>query len=244
MIRMLNGDDLPSMRIGWESTYITSRLLAYGSNASFAPFYVDESGTVLSILNAHAVMYAENPDPYEWATFLSMHPDIVKITAPLTIAKRLAEILDKTVSEKKVMRLQGALPVPTFAVTEPSPRYIYPLLSHVFGDTMPAFDGWYVDVSHRVRHENCTIAAVERDDTVVSTAMTVAQTPYAVVIGAVATAPTARKQGLAAGCIGYLAHKHIDKTIMISPKNPYAEQLYETLGFAVSEILGEISIEG
>ncbi len=243
MIKAFNNDSLPPLPTSWQSTYITSRFLSYGGNAPFAPFYTDENGTILSVLNTHAAMCTTTLDVQEWAIFLAMHPDILTVTAPLAVAEKLAQTLGSTVSEKKILRLNAPLQPPQITITEPSPRLVYPLLSAVFGDTMPPFEDWYVDVSHRVRHGYCTVAAVERNGAVASSAMTVAEAPDAVVIGAVATAENARKQGFAAECIRYLAQKHADKTVLISPKNAYAERLYTTLGFTNYDTLGQFSTE-
>lgn len=242
MIRLFTDETLPKFAINWESTYIMSRFLAYGGNAPFAPFYVDDNNTVLSVLNGHAVLYTTQFDAEEWTCFLAMHPDITTVTASWDIAKRLADALGQSVQPKKIMRLQTALSTAATLVTEQTPRQVYPLLSTVFGNTMPAFEDWYVDVSHRLRHDNCTIAGILWDNETVSTAMTVAQSTDAVVIGAVATAQKARKRGYAAQCIGYLADKHKDKMIMISPKNPYAERLYTDMGFVVTDTIGQFYI--
>ncbi|MBP3382275.1 MAG: GNAT family N-acetyltransferase [Clostridia bacterium] len=242
MIRLFTGDSLPTFDVNWQSTYIISRFLAYGGNAPFAPFYMDENDTVLSVLSGDAVLYATHLNIEEWACFLAMHPDITTVTASWDIATSLADTLQKTVQPKKVMRLQNALSVTPTLVTEQTPRQIYPLLKAVFGDTMPAFDDWYVDVSHRLRHNNCTVAGVSLENEPVSTAMTVAQSADAIVIGAVATSQKARKRGYAAQCIGYLADKHKEKTVMISPKNSYAEHLYTNMGFVVTDTIGQIYI--
>ena len=242
MIRLLTNQSLPAFDINWQSTYIQSRYMAYGGNASFAPFFIDDNNTVVSVLNGHAVLYATQFNADEWSCFFAMHPDITTITASWDIAQMLADALETCVHPKKIMQLQGALSSAAALVTAQTPRQIYPLLYQVFGDTMPAFDEWYVDVSHRLRHGNCTLAGISRENETVSTAMTVAQSPKAIVIGAVATAPTARKRGYAAQCIGYLAEIHKDKTIMISPKNPYAEQLYSDMGFTVIDTIGQINL--
>lgn len=243
MIRLFNEETLPAFDVNWQSTYITSRFLAYGGNAAFAPFYIDDNNTVLSVLNGHGILYTTQTDIEEWACFLAMHPDITTVTASLETAEALAKALGRTTTKKKIMRLTQTLPLPAELVTEQMPRQVYPLLSDVFGDTMPAFEDWYVDVSHRLRHDNCIIAGITWEQETVSTAMTVAQAPNAVVIGAVATAQKARKRGFAAQCIAYLANKNVEKEIMISPKNPYAERLYTEMGFVVTDTIAHFNIK-
>jgi len=243
MISLLNQNALPSFKTNWQSTYIRSRFLAYGGDAAFAPFFTDERGNVLSVLNRHAVFYAERFDAKEWALFLSMHPDIDAVCTSMAVANALEKELHCTIKEKRIMHLKAPLPPPSETVTEQMPRQVYPLLKEVFGDTMPAFDEWYVDISHRIRHQNCTVAGIIREGVTVSTAMTVAESENAVVIGAVATAESARKQGFAAQCIQYLTAKNKRKTIMISPKNVYAQRLYTSMGFEVFDIIGELTIK-
>ncbi len=243
MIRLFHGKTLPAFDVNWQSTYILSRFLAYGGNAAFAPFYTDDNNTVLSVLNGHGILYATHIDVEEWACFLAMHHDITTVTASPEVADALAKVLGKPTVQKKIMRLTKPLPLTDELVTEQTPRQVYPLLTEVFGDTMPAFEDWYVDVSHRLRHDNCTISGISWEEETVSTAMTVAQTPNAVVIGAVATAPKARKRGFAAQCIAYLANKNAGKDIMISPKNPYAERLYTDMGFAVTDTIAQFNIK-
>ncbi len=124
MIRLFTGDTLPSLEMNWQSTYIMSRFLAYGSKASFSPFYVDDNGAVLSVLNGHGVLYGKNFDIQEWACFLAMSPDILSVTTSKEIAQSLSKVLQKEVIEKKVMRLTTALSQATQAVIELTPRQV------------------------------------------------------------------------------------------------------------------------
>ena len=77
---------------------------------------------------------------------------------------------------------------------------------------------------------------VVRDGVPVSMAMTVAETQQAAVIGAVVTAPSYRRQGLASRCITNLLAQLADKrTVWIAPVDTIAEQLYARLGFTICE---------
>ncbi len=246
MIFLWTKENLPRMSVSWQGTYIASRFAAYGTNQQFAPFYADEKGNMLSILDGKAVLAGETIDIDEWAIFLSMHPEIEVVTSEKHFAQQLAEHFQKKCTYKTVMRLENALPPVEIPLVSPTPRQMYPLLLEVFGDTMPAFDGWYVDVSHRMRHNICKTAGIEREGKLVSTAMTVAESADAAIVGAVATAASHRKMGLASQCLrGLVADiltKNKHKTIMISPKNSGAERLYASMGFAVCGEIGEMRI--
>ncbi len=243
MISLWTKPYLPDLSTAWQDTYVLSRFSAYGEKASFAPLYADDKGNFLSILDGNAFLCGPAIDVDEWSIFLSMRSDVSIISAERSIADAIAERLHKQVHVKKVMTLQNTLPAPSIALTIPTPRQIYPLLTSVFGGTVPAFESWYVDVSHRIRHGLCKTIGVERDEKLVSTAMTVAESSVAMILGAVATDGEYRKQGFAGQCLRGLAQNE-DRKIMISPKNEYAESLYASMGFVVSDFVGEIYIKG
>lgn len=230
---------IPTSTDSWEQTFVLSRLSAYGTNAVFAPFYTDGRGGVASVLDGYCILTGDFADMDEWAIFLSMHQDIHTVSATHSVANRLGAVLHKTPLYREVMQWKTLQTIATESVKTPTPREIYPVLSTVFKDTLQPFDGWYVDVSHRLRHEICHVAGVYDADTLVSTAMTVAESENAVVIGSVATLPNYRKRGYAAQCIYALIHNCKPKTIFIQPKNDAAKGLYEKLGF---EICGKIGI--
>ena len=247
MIYLYSSQTLPPLESSWQDTYIASRFLSYGTGTKFAPFYVDEYGRLLSILDGNAILSGKSDpksDLEEWFSFIAMQPDIQTITADVSVAVQLAERL-KTISEtKKVMRLTTPLDSPRILLTEPSPHQIYPLIEEVFEGEVPPFEGWYVDVSHRIRHGLCQTAGVVRDEKLVSTAMTVATSETAVIIGAVATKSTYRGQGLAGQCLRKLATQNVDKVVMIAPKNHRAEALYASMGFSVCGEIGQILLKG
>lgn len=246
MISLWTEDTLPQLPSDWQGAYIQSRYAAYGTKAHFAPFYADEQNNILSILDGNAILSGSNIDVEEWAAFISMQPDIVTFSAALPVTKHITSILQRDILEKKVMCLQKVLLPPDIHLVTPSPREMYPLLSHVFGDTMPPFENWYVDTSHRIRHGICKTAGVECDGVLVCTAMTVAESADAAIIGAVATAPTHRRQGMANACLRGLVTaiyaENKQKSIMISPKNSGAEKLYSQIGFTVCGEIGKIDI--
>ncbi len=238
------GDRLPPLPSTYSAAYILSRAAAYGCSAPFAPFYGDEKGNVLSILDGHAVLFCDTAHLEEWMTFLSMRSDILSLAADATIARSLASAMHLPLTLRAVMRLQVPITPPVPPPEEVSPREVYPLLQTAFGDTAPPFDGWYVDISHRIRHGLCHIAAIRRENQPVSAAMTVAECTHTAVIGGVATHPDHRRQGLAGQCVLGLAARILsenrEKVILISPKNAPAERLYRSLGFQTEDQIGQL----
>lgn len=234
MIRLYTGDGLPppdneaALRIGglWA---------AYGAPCSFVNIWKTDQGSCLSLLDGAAVLdLRAQEDKEDMFYFLSMQSAVQSVRTDKGTAQELAAFpafsKHARLSTGQVMRLTKPLPLTENAETV-SPRDIYPLLSLCFADAMPPFESWYVDVSHRMRHGVCHIAAVVRDGSAVSSAMTVAEYGGAALFGAVATHPLHRGKGYATACLAKLAAVLPDTHIVLSPKTWYAAQLYTHLGF-------------
>ena len=213
---------LPSLD---ENSTLSGRLLswweAYGSVA-LARFYSDEHGSCAALLDGQAVVICHTDSSREeFGAFIELQSDIHTIYTDVTTAENLGlpfRLLPVMRCEQAIC----ALPLP-----EPSsPREIYDVLTAVFDD-FSAFEPWYMDVSYRMRHELCHQASVYQENTLVSTAMTVAEWESGTLIGAVATLPEHRRKGYAAACVGALTAwcRQVGKTAYISPKNENARRL-------------------
>ena len=117
--------------------------------------------------------------------------------------------------------------------TTPYLPKVYDLLKEHFPG-ISCFDSWYPDASHRLRHQHSHISTILEGDLVVSTAMTVAETSEAAVLGQVVTHPDFRHRGMAGTCIKSTIYQCKGKTLYILPINENAQKLYKTLGFAVT----------
>ena len=248
MIRLTENFHYHTETNDWASIVIQSRILSYGTTRSFAPFYKDDSGNVLSILDGNAVLAGAVNNSQEWATFIAMHPDIHSISAENDTISALSQYFQKPYTTKPVMQYMGNADCLDPIVCKPlMPREIHSLLSTVFTTDLSPFEGWYVDVSHRIRHNLCHTAGIQKNGTTISTAMTVAESENAAIIGAVATDPSYRKQGFATKCIisliQQLTKTHNKNTILICPKNQSAQRLYEKNDFKVCGQIGEIKLK-
>ena len=209
--------------------YLLGYEKAYGTGQPFLSFYADENGGQLAVMDGAAtIVWHDEWEELQW--FLSARADIHTIRCSPALAKRLALPAWET-TVRPVMRCTASLSDSRETVT-PSIRAVHPFLASVFIE-MPPFEDWYVDVSHRVRHDCCRICAVENEGAVVASAMTVTEWDDGAVIGAVATHPDHRRRGYAARCVTELAAQlqQMGKTVYICPKNEGAQRLYERLGF-------------
>lgn len=253
MIRRIEGTDRSFPAPADETSLrIAGQWEAYGGDCSFLNFWEADGGSRLSCMDNIAFLaLASEADRIEALHFLSMLPEAHTVRTDSDSARHLAELYNQKGAPVKletgaVMRLesmQGPAHSPGNTTVVASPREIYPLLAACFNGSMAAFDSWYVDVSHRLRHGGCHIAAVREKDEIVATAMTVAECKTAALLGAVATRPDRRGRGLASACVCSLAGsmQRAGKTVWICPKNAQAQRLYEHLGFHVCGEWGTVT---
>lgn len=229
---------------------------AYGTQTRFLSSFTDGRGTFLSVMDGFAVLAdltGEATDgaavDEEWAAFIAMHPDIRRVRCAHAAGERLAAALQAPVATGEVQRCDACPPsgrtdglVPVRTVRAEG---VYRLLCDAFPDgALPPFDAFYVDLSHRLRHGLCRIAAVEDPPgTPLACAMTVAEAPDAVVIGAVATAPQRRRRGYASACIRALLAEDA-RPALIAPNDDAAARLYRSLGFSPYGGWAELSFPG
>lgn len=226
---MIKQTDCPYYADSVLGGYLLSYAQAYGTEQPFLQFYADENGGQLCLMDGTAsVVWHEECEELRW--FLSARTDIRAIRCSVSLAEQLANDGWEMIV-RPVMRCETVVSEVCGTVM-PSIRELHPFLASVFAE-MPPFEEWYVDVSHRVRHDCCRISAVENEGAVVASAMTVAEWDNGAVVGAVATHPDYRRRGYAAHCVTDLTAtlQKLGKTVYICPKNEAAQRLYERLGF-------------
>lgn len=100
---------------------------------------------------------------------------------------------------------------------------------------LPDFEGYFLDISHRIRHATAQIYGILNDnDELLSTATLLAMTDTDIVIGCVATRNDSRKKGLATSIIGFILNNQIAKGKTIWLHREKEIQIYEKLGFEVT----------
>lgn len=242
MIRLATETELRALRADTEAAVrIKGLFAAYGADTPFLRLYrVGDSG-FLSVMDGAAVLYLPQVTEEiveETALFLAGQNEIKTVRSAASVIKRLVTYLPcGTVAEKPIMRLESETPASDIVTQPIPPRDLYAVTRAAFLENTPPFEGWYVDVSHRLRHGCCRISGVVADEVAVAGALTVAECDDGAVIGGVGTLPDHRRRGYAGACVAALtaslSAEH--KTVWIVPKHEAAQRLYASLGFAVRD---------
>lgn len=204
---------------------------AYGLDVPFIRYYSDGCGGLMTVMDGAAALHCiENTE--EWLIFITMNPDILQLHCAANIGKVLMESGDWQGREGVVLKYAGerAFTTPLYVCETPYLPDVHVLLDGCF-DSMASLNAWYPDVSHRIRHDCAKIATILNEKVVVSTAMTVAETDVAAVLGQVATHSEYRGKGYAKTCIKSLISRCKDKDLYILPMTEIAHSLYANMGF-------------
>lgn len=203
---------------------------AYGLNVPFIRYYADDCGGLLSVMDGAGILYCEE-NTEEWLIFVAMNPEITHLHCSATLGRLLTANGGWQGREGVVLTYAGEREfTPPTVCENPYLPQVHELLCTCF-DSMASLNAWYPDVSHRIRHNCAKIATVLDGEKVVSTAMTVAETDTAAVLGQVATYSDFRGRGHAKTCINSLISRCKDKALYILPMTDIAHSLYEKMGF-------------
>ena len=203
---------------------------AYGIDVPFIRYYADNHGGLLSIMDGAGVLSCtENRE--EWAVFITMNPDIFHLHCSAEMGRQLRKTGGWQGREGVVLKYAGIREFDVLEICEsPYLPHVHELLSQCF-ESMSTLNAWYPDVSHRIRHDCANIATILDGERVVSTAMTVAETEDAALLGQVATDSRYRGRGYAQTCIKSIVSMCKEKELYILPVTDYAQSLYVKMGF-------------
>lgn len=120
-------------------------------------------------------------------------------------------------------------------VIKPAIRDAYDLIS-LCADrffTPPAFEEFYVDVNHKLRHGSSRICGLKDGNDLAAIAMTVAESGRGAVLGAVACHPGYRRKGYGSLVVAHLTNQLVaeGKTVFIHRARGANSAFYVKLGF-------------
>ncbi len=212
---------------------IASLALAYGLNAGFAEFWLqyteaDEVCAAVSRLNgAVTVQTSPKADLAELEEFLS-HIGYGSLVLKCGHVDRTGTVMEWAGGAAPPSKETGL----AFADLPPLSK-VYALLEQCQdeGFQVPAFESFFVDVSHRLRHHAARLAALEQNGRLLACGLSLWETADSAVLGAVAVAPEARGKGLGSAVVLRLLEQQPEKKIFVFRAKGKNRAFYQRLGF-------------
>ncbi|MBW7572694.1 GNAT family N-acetyltransferase [Caproiciproducens faecalis] len=222
---------------------ILSAAEAYGLNEPFAQFWVQEgTGTLLCKLDDALILDAGSPDFDELTDFIRM-TGANRLLCSSAAAKQTGFPVTST---GQIMVYENAEPVQARFLFEKNPglRDIYALLSACATEsfTPPEFEPFYMDMSHRIRHDTAAAVGIRQGDTLVSCAVCSARTNETAVLSAVCVDPGQRCKGLGHETLSALISQLPGRRIFILRTQDENEDFYRSYGFTACGEFSEMKI--
>lgn len=223
-------------------TRIYSHFLSYGYEFDFVDFWVqvNEYGAVtvaICKLDGDFVLQLSSDSDFDEISMFLGFQDKLSVTLDYKFNKNLnldysfcscGDILTYMGNGKTVLNYKRIIP---------ELKEYYTLLSLCKSEDfyVPDYLNFLSDVTRRINRNLCNISGVVEGDKLVSCAMTVSQTDFSVILGAVATHPDYRKKGYAGCIVKNLAEEFSgSKNVYIYTTVERNTRFYESIGFEVS----------
>lgn len=215
------------------SVRLQALLSAYGVRQRFFEVWRHNRDSFLLRLegNFHLV---EGPDAdhEELAAFLSCSPQFFTLSGESGAVLRVSDHFSPphNITYSNILCLNNIKDNISALAVEDRPRLrdVYEVLQSVNGEgfDIGAFDPWYVDLSHRIRHGCAQALLLREGKDPACCCLITALSPFAGLIGGVATKPCYRKNGHASALVVFAARQ-----LLSSRRLPVLECTDELMGF-------------
>ena len=211
---------------------ITALFKTYGAGQSFALFWVQridgEPAAAISRVDGSMTLCAgENADFEELHSFLNA-AGFDSLTCCEECMKKLG-IADYK-SSHTVRFVGGKQPPKCDFVRDCDKRKIYDLLC-ICGFELGDYGAFLADVCARLNKGTASLAAAEENGDIKSCAFALFEGAKSVLLGAVATLPSARGRGYAGSLVGTLANEKSEKEVFLFCRNDSLLDFYKKIGF-------------
>lgn len=223
-----------------DSVRIAALLGAYGVGHTFFSIYLqDQKRAVLSQLDDTFLLMDYGAKYTELAQFIQWSPHFSRLMGTYTSLEPIATFLpDGTL--RRYARMTALKPTSSLKSDvqidhRPSLREVY----EVGGSSSSAFDVWYADMSHRIRHGWARAYLIRADGEPVSACLVSAESHWAGLISSVATKKNWRGHGFASALIQAAASDlfHCEKSVVLECEFSLC-RFYDNLGFRMDCELG------
>ena len=226
-------------------TRVLSLFESYGTGYDFVGYWAqiinDKPAALISRFEDKFSLYlTDDSDLEEIAAFLHFQgAGAVTFNAAYSL-----DLPAKYVISGQVLRYSDSDYNSESEICEPDPKTVYELLltcqSEIF--RVPPYLSFLSDVTHRRNLGKCMVIGAKVDDTLASSVMTVSETEYAAIIGAVATHPDYRRRGLSRELVRTLA-SHIKgqgRETYVFSASEQNTRFYQNSGFEIAAEFREL----
>lgn len=220
------------------ATRIKSLVDAYGFNCNFFNVWLQYSDnkeviSVVSRLEGAVILYNTDKSNFnEIKDFL----DVIGYSSLLADNRYTACFDSITFKTGSIMKLKKSInSISEYIDKSVSLRQVYSIMEKCKSDTfsVPQFEPFYLDMSHRIRHNTARCYAITENSKYIACAMTTAETKKSAVVGGVAVLPEYRQKGY-----GKIIMKSLCFDLQSSSKEVYIyrninenKEFYSYLGF-------------
>lgn len=206
---------------------ISGIVTAYGFDKKFACFWMDtQVQTVYCMLDSVMLISGTITNPQETAAFLRAVG-----AAEILCAVRNAEALQLKVAKKgEVLKRsrQQEEEIP-WQQEEVLIREVFTLLEDT--GMQVEFEAFYLDLSHRLRHNAAMVALEYQEDFLAGCAVISSVTNTAAILSAVAVAKNARRTGVGTRLVERLSKSLAARTIYVYKEIGENDEFYKSLGY-------------
>lgn len=211
---------------------ITALADTYGTEHDFAMFWVQTVdgvpvAAVCRVDGSMTVCCLENADFPELSAFVNA-VGFLSLTSDAEVMKKLG--FEPSKSSFTVEYKGGAVIGKTEKARDCDKRKIYDLLS-LCGFELGDYNAFLADVCARLNKGTASLSAVVNNNELRACAFALFEGAKSVLLGAVATNPSARGRGYASELVGTLAEEKSDKKVFLFCRNDSLAEFYAKIGF-------------
>lgn len=233
MVRLVNDkNSLDFLPADPYAARVTALAETYGTEHSFAMFWVQEIegeavASVCRVDGNMTVCCLENADYEELSAFINA-VGFLTLTGDADVIKKLGFGISKT--SFTVEYKGGAALGGTLKVCDCDKRKIYDLLCSC-GFELGDYSAFLADVCARLNKGTASFSAILNGDEPCACAFALFEGAKSVLLGAVATNPSARGKGYASELVGALAEEKSDKKVFLFCREDSLADFYAKIGF-------------
>lgn len=235
MVRLIeNKNELDFLPADPYAARITALAETYGTEHAFAMFWVQEenekpTASVCRVDGNMTVCSLENADYEELAAFVNA-VGFSSLTCDAEVMKKLG--FEPSKSSFTVEYKGGAAVGNAEKVRDCDKRKIYDLLCGC-GFELGDYSVFLADVCARLNKGTASFAAIMNGDEPCACAFALFKGKKSVLLGAVATNPSARGKGYASELVGALAEENSEKKVFLFCRNDSLADFYGRIGLEI-----------